>query len=86
MTEQTNEQSAQAERPTNPPPSIGCIVHYRKGGQKPRPAMIVDVHSDTCVDLVVYGTAHPAAIGVTGVNQIDPDEGVGVGWYWPPRA
>ena len=93
---------------SSPPatPTVGRIVHYALdlGGARPadtRPAIIVRVWSDTCVQLQVFtdgandhlrADGGPAAADEPAANVVwrssvayDPDGKPGT-WRWPPRA
>lgn len=63
-------------------PTIGRIVHYKTrdslGYEQTLPAIVLVVHSDTCVNLQVFG-----------INAVETSVCMGddVGsWSWPPRA
>lgn len=66
-------------------PTVGRIVHYQaKEGQEPHAAIITRVHSDTCVNLVVFDLGTQASCVETSIclgspGQVDT-------WSWPPRA
>lgn len=69
-------------------PTIGRIVHFNNSitdGDsvviEKQAALVVGVHSDTCISVVAwneYGTAstHRSVLEGDGANQ----------WQWPPRA
>lgn len=38
-------------------PFVGAIVNFNPGGDEPRPAIVTLVHSDDCVNLVVFRDA-----------------------------
>lgn len=69
-----------------PKPSIGRIVHFRKGSAAAQAAIITRVHSDTCVDVAVFTSSDPAVVTRTSAELVDPNEGAAVGWFWPPRV
>lgn len=60
-------------------PTIGRIVLYKASESAIRPAIITDVHNDTCVNLQVFQPGHDN--WRTSVSQGD---GVGQ-WEWPVR-
>ena len=61
-------------------PSIGRIVHFSYGDQV-FPAIVTAVHSDTCVNLEVFGLSLGDRIH-TSVLQGDEN----LQWRWPPRV
>jgi hypothetical protein len=65
-------------------PTIGRIVHFiEQDGAKPLPAVITEVHSDTCVNLsVIPNVEHKSPHLVTSVTN---HEGSQPRWMWPPR-
>lgn len=65
-------------------PTIGRIVHFiEHDGAKPVPAVITEVHSDTCVNLsVIPNQHHKSPYLVTSVTTY---EGSQPRWMWPPR-
>ena len=76
-------------------PSLGRIVLVRIGTDrdgKPvyRPAIIVNVWSDTCINVQIFfdGTNDAAYIKEFGLGWLTSIvEGAGVGeWMWPPRT
>lgn len=63
-------------------PTIGRIVHYKTDDGTTLPAIILAVHSDTCVNLEVFGAGLLEDSQPTSVL-----EGTGTAqWQWPPRA
>ncbi|MDA8106190.1 MAG: hypothetical protein M0Z71_12535 [Nitrospiraceae bacterium] len=67
-------------------PTIGRIVHYKITEKEVRPAIIVKVHSETCVNLqVFYDGGNDAALSPIGmVWKTSIVQGNGVGeWQWP---
>jgi hypothetical protein len=73
------------------PPSVGRIVHYRPAapGAAVRPAIILKVHNDTCVNLDVFWGSEPITEGdsqgrhPTSVlfSETEPRS-----WFWPPKV
>jgi len=59
-------------------PTIGRIVHFKAAEDVVRPAIITEVHSDTCVNLQVFQPGQDN--WRTSVTQ---GEGVGQ-WQWMP--
>ena len=78
-------------------PTVGRIVHYVAAkGDKIQPAMIVQVWSDTCVNLQVYrdggndrahdGHDDELSVWKTSVVQNEEDHNAPNTWHWPPRV
>lgn len=73
-------------------PTIGRIVHYYPWEDNPiglpKPAIITAVHSDTCVNLEVFGIADDGRFR-SSVLML-PEDALGVPragyWNWPPRV
>lgn len=63
-------------------PSIGRVVHFWEN-EKENAAMVVRVHSDTCVDLHVYkqagGEEHATSIELGGKDKNRT-------WSWPEKV
>lgn len=81
-------------------PSVGRIVHYYlAGGALPRPyadvmaerkpiaAMITEVHSDTCVNLISFESGRDP-FTETSVDLVEPDGECRSSSFciWPPRV
>lgn len=66
-------------------PSLGRIVHFRPGENiDPGAAMITRVHTDTCVNLIVFEDGRDPR-SVTSVTLRDEDNNEW-GCWWPPRV
>lgn len=67
-------------------PSPGRIVHYYEpAGERPLPAMVVQVFENQTVDLVVFGlTPQFPAVFLPEVPR--SDSGLHGRWCWPPRV
>jgi hypothetical protein len=65
-------------------PSIGRIVHYNgPEGDGPHAALVVKVHSASCVDLQIF----PQDGDPLRINSVVDTEHDSKGrWSWPPRA
>jgi hypothetical protein len=84
------------EKKTQQVPSIGRIVHYTlpfgPGEGQLRPATIMRVWSDTCVNLnvqLIPGDEHDGALvrHYTSVAMDESPEHHELGrWHWPPYA
>ena len=65
-------------------PTVGCLVHYRISEDVVRPAIVVEVHSDTCVNLQVFfngSNDRPDSIPeVRGVTPTVAERDSGLGW------
>lgn len=72
-----------------PAPTVGRIVHFwaPDGVANPLAAIIVRVHSDTCVNLSVFddGTARYTAGGVNSAVKRTAAAEPGA-WDWPARV
>ncbi len=76
-------------------PSIGRIVHYVLANGEHRPAIIVRVWSDVCINLLVFrdGINDPGLLGggdgyvqwATSVVQ-NEDEKSPLSWHWPEKV
>ena len=64
-------------------PTVGRIVHYYCSEHKKWPAIITEVHSDTCVNLGVfsdtYGHVTSSTMKGTGHGEVRV-------WEWPQKA
>lgn len=78
-------------------PSIGRIVLFQgatslsTGEPAPFPAIVTRVHSETMIDLQLFGDhsfetdqVFDVVLGVPADGDVDPAAGPGF-WYWPPR-
>lgn len=66
-------------------PTIGRLVHYRISEDVVRPAVVVEVHSDTCVNLQVFfdGSNDSPGSSVPDVRGVTPtvaEREAGLGW------
>ena len=73
-------------------PSVGRIVHYYPDqniamfkGQEECAAIITKVHSDTEVNLTVFGDGHMASTCVSHVSLRKEAKQMAA-WGWPPRV
>lgn len=70
-------------------PTVGRIVHYYgkdaygDNGEGPYAALVTKVHSDTCVNLMVFMAGMTPASSVQGGD--DQQSGMSQRWEWPPR-
>ena len=70
------------EQKTLPKPSLGRVVHYYDTDGTTKAAMITYVHSESLVNLAVFGP-NGETFGRTSIAYSDtPGSG---GWFWPPR-
>jgi hypothetical protein len=64
-------------------PTVGRIVHYDSPlfeEEKILPAMIIDVHNETCVNLQVFN-----GTGSTFETSVFMGDSKGQ-WHWPPKV
>lgn len=64
-------------------PTVGRIVHYDSpyyADKKILPALIIDVHSDTCVSIQVFN-----GTGATFETSVIMGNSKGQ-WSWPPKV
>lgn len=69
--------------------SVGRVVHFFPKGenQRPRAAMVTQVHGDFCVNLQVFPASEfPSEL--TSVTEGDADKSSPYTdtWRWPPRV
>lgn len=77
--------AAAAPPAPKPTPSLGRIVIARYPHRQDAPAVVTFVHSPEVVDLQIFRGDHLLHNGQR-VNQIEPSNTDGTGWFWPPRA
>lgn len=72
-------------------PTIGRIVHFITAGGRTRPAIVSEVHTDTCITLHVMFTpwdderepgCRPVVACVTSVNLDASDTPANGTWHW----
>lgn len=77
--------SQAGQAPPPPKPSLGRIVIVRAPHRKDAPGIVTDVRSDTLIDVQVFRGDHlPHTYSV--LEQMDPANKAGQGWFWPPRT
>lgn len=65
-------------------PSIGRIVHYATADGHVLPAIVTEVHNDTCVNLRVFTDSSENPWHLTSV--LFDGHGAAECWRWPPRV
>ena len=67
------------------PPSVGRIVLYQDGREQVYPAIVLKVHSLTCVDLHVFGL--PDDLTTHRKDSVEQSYAFRENtWCWPPRV
>jgi hypothetical protein len=71
-------------------PTVGRIVHFYRdnlvgGMEGPWPAIIVQVHSDTCVSLHAWKRDNVQEFGSSVMMRQPPMTPGNMYWEWPPR-
>ena len=72
-------------------PSVGRVVHFwtnDKDGDELYcvPALIVQVWSDTCVNLDVFLRSGNMSLFTSAVQQVEGEPFKGSAWSWPERV
>ena len=84
MSEETTPPATEpAPAPASPAPTIGRIVHFRDGLEKVVPAIVAGVNEDGSVAIHAF---YPNGVyGFSDHASVTESDGVGAGWFWPPR-
>lgn len=62
-------------------PTVGRVVHFLGSDGMPQAAMVVQVWSDTCVNLVAWNSGGTQTFHSSVVLGTQPGE-----WMWPTRV